>query len=114
MWTTAVLIMFIHNNLMFYVKFVLLAAMLLTVACGGGGVGDFDEFQPRAATAADFSAKTFEFTWLPDSNPLHPDLGEMTITFGAADGSGQGEFSVQEHGAGSATGTYQFTSPNSG
>lgn len=101
---------------MFYIKkltqiIVVIASTMALSSCGGGSIGDFDEFQPRPATVGDFSDKTFDFTWLPDGNPLNPDLGKMTIVFGALDGGGHGSFSVQEHGAGSASGTVDFASP---
>ena len=84
----------------------LLAAACLLVACGGGD-DYWDEFRPRAATAADIEAKTFVFTDFSYGAVFDASLSSSTTTlaFGpaqAASGAHALPFTLSAKGAASS------------
>lgn len=88
-----------------------LVSIVALAGCGGSG-SSWDDFQPRSATVADLSEESFEYSWLPQGNPLDPDLGLMSLRFGELDENGEGSFTLQEEDGGSVTGTVDLDSPN--
>ena len=99
-------------SITFNVPLSLAAASILALpGCGGSG-SSWDDFQPRNATVADLSGESFDYSWLPEGNPLDPDLSLMSLRFGELNETGEGSFSLQEEDGGSVTGTVDLDSPD--
>lgn len=92
------------------IKHFAIIVILATLFGCGGALGSWDEFTPRSTVATDLERQTFDFSWLPEGNPIDDDIEAFMLSFGDFDGTGKAEFTLSEPGKGSATGEATLSS----